>query len=64
MMKSTGADENAKLEWIKHEDDTGTPFYENKESGRTTWTHRGSSGEAVDAYVANPMKTKESDEHK
>ena len=60
-LKLKETDENGKMQWIQHEDNTGTPYYENTNSGRTTWTQRDSSGQLlngadVDDYIANPMK--------
>ena len=61
-MKTTEIDEHGKMQWIQHEDDAGTPYYENKKSGRTTWTPRDSSGQMlkgasdVAEYTGNPMK--------
>ena len=52
-------DEHGKMQWVQHKDDGGALYYENKESGRTTWTHRDSSGDMVKgagADMANPMK--------
>ena len=53
-LETKETDEHGKMHWIQHEDDTGTPYYENKETGRTTWTQRDSSGQIM--KVINPEK--------
>ena len=71
-LETKETDEHGKMHWIQHEDDTGTPYYENKETRRTTWTQRDSSGQIMKAinpekiakgadvdvedYIENPLK--------
>ena len=44
---SNPMEKDGKKAWTTHKDDDGNAYYEDQESGRTTWTQRNSDGVAV-----------------